>query len=76
MRVPCDTWRRWAGIKEFELYHVFPSVISQAQDELGSSTSENRLAVQDFPLLQWLTHKSKRAIGCMLDRMLCAMGVL
>ena len=75
LQAPCDSWGRWARAHaEFELYHVFPSVVSQAQELLGSSTSEGRRAVSDFSWPKWVLHKGLRAVGRTVDAVLTKMG--
>lgn len=75
LQVPCDSWGRWARAHAvFELYHVFPSVVSQVQERFGSSTSKGRRAVADYPLPWWILHKFLRSLGWMVDVSLMKMG--
>lgn len=65
--VPCDTWGRWVRSRTIELYHALPSVVRQNQERFGSSTSANRQAVAEMPVMRWLAHKGKRVIGRSID---------
>lgn len=74
MQVPCDHWRRWASKGVIELYHALPTVVRQNQEEFGTSTQANAIAVSSYPLPKWMVHKCKRVIGKAIDGLLRSVG--
>ena len=75
MKVPCDHWFRWAKAGHIELYHILPTCVRQNQAQFGTSTQANADDVSKYPPLKWIMHKSKRAIGKSIDKILLGLGL-
>jgi glycosyl transferase family 25 len=71
MIVPCDHWGRWVKYSGLELFHVFPTVCSQNNEDFGSDTLDSTIIdVSKMSLIPWVIRKSKRLVGCLIDRMI------
>ena len=70
IEVPCDTWRRWVRRGLIELYHAFPTTVSQRQDLFGSSTDPCfARAKRSRSLPARVLHKCVRAFGLAVDEL-------
>ena len=67
MQVPCDHWWRWQKHGLIELFHALPTVVSQNQEEFGTSTQNGAILVKDYPFCKKVIHKFKRCIGKSID---------
>lgn len=71
MIVPCDHWGRWVKYYGLELFHVFPTVCSQNKRDFASNTLDDTVRdVNAMPFLFRFWRKSKRAVGCLIDRII------
>lgn len=75
MIVPCDHWNRWVRLQGLELFHSLPPVVQQCQERFGTSTQANVSRVDQYPLIQWLAHKSARVMGIFLTKIFDAVAV-
>ena len=68
MIVPCDHWGRWVKFFGLELFHVFPTVCSQNNQDFASGTQDSTMIdVRKMSLIPWCFRKFKRLIGCLID---------
>ena len=72
IQVPCDYWRRWVSRDIILLYHSIPTVCKQEDRKIYGSDVEtsDMERVSEYGLLKWISHKIKRAIGVVIDRLL------
>lgn len=70
----CDRWERWSRLGIIQLYLSTPSPCYQNFEGFESNMEGGFKFVRDMNILEKMLHKSKRAIGITLDRMLCTMG--
>lgn len=71
LQVPCDDWGRWASRGIINLYHVYPTVCNQDQNQFESRTvNPGAFNVNKLNLPRFFAHKCKRVIEKTLDRIL------
>ncbi len=74
MQTPCDHWGRWVRLGLIQLYHAYPTVCSQNQNQYMSGTVDDGcFDVKRLGLVGYLFHKAKRIIGKVVD--LCLLVV-
>lgn len=68
VRVPSDSWGRWADQSAIELYHVSPAVCAQTSwDNPAESEIARSMKAAELPLLGRIGWTICRAIGVTLD---------
>lgn len=75
IRTQCDRWERWSRLGIIQLYLSTPSPCYQNFEGFESNMEGGFKYVRDMNLFEKILHKSKRAIGITLDKVLCALGM-
>ena len=76
LQTPCDWWGRWVKRGLIEVYHVFPTVCSQNQDQYESGTVDvNSFNVKNLTMSRFVLHKCLRLVGKILDEMMNVFGM-
>jgi len=71
MITPCDWWGRWKRKGLIHLYHSVPTVCSQNRNDFKSTIGDGEFKpVSSYGVIKKCLHKSARAVGLAIDKLL------